>query len=106
MQNMNENTNGYPQANPAFNAPAAPVNRRVALANFEVEDRGGFLWGLLGFLSPIMGIIFFLFMRISLPRNARAVKIGIIIALVAFAVLLLLYIVIIALAAASASTLY
>jgi len=39
-------------------------------------DRGGFLWGLFGFLTPVFGLLVYLILRDIKPRTAKAVGIG------------------------------
>lgn len=41
-----------------------------------VDDNGGFLWGLLGFLVPLVGLVLWLIWRDERPNTARAVGIG------------------------------
>ncbi len=57
----------------------------------KVDDRGGFLWGLLGFLVPVPGLIFYLFMRKNFPRNAKACAIGIILGVAALVLFIVVY---------------
>jgi len=40
------------------------------------EDKGGFLWGLLGCCIPIVGLILFLVWKDSKPKTAKAAGIG------------------------------
>ena len=54
-----------------------------------VVDKGGFLWGLLGFCVPIVGLILFLVWRDSKPRTGKAAGIG---ALVSVIVSIVFYI--------------
>lgn len=42
----------------------------------NVQDNGGFLWGLLGFCIPIVGLILFLVWKNDKPRTAKAAGIG------------------------------
>lgn len=42
----------------------------------SVDDKGGFLWGLLGFLVPIVGLILYLCWQNEMPKNAKAVGTG------------------------------
>ena len=44
--------------------------------NAPVEDSGSFLWGLLGFCLPIVGLILFLVWKDSKPRTAKVAGIG------------------------------
>ena len=53
-QEMNQNTNGEPANN----------------------DKGGFLWGLLGCCVPIAGLILFLVWKDQKPKTAKAAGIG------------------------------
>ncbi|MBQ0005720.1 MAG: hypothetical protein KBS68_07675 [Clostridiales bacterium] len=50
----------------------------INLFSLEIEDNGGFLWGLIGFLNFILGIFLYLLMKNSLPKNANALKYGVI----------------------------
>lgn len=56
----------------------------------SVNDNGGFLWGLLGFCIPIVGLILFLVWKDQKPNTAKAAGIG---ALVSVILAVLLYIV-------------
>ena len=40
------------------------------------EDKGGFLWGLLGCCIPIVGLILFLVWKDTKPKTAKAAGIG------------------------------
>lgn len=42
----------------------------------EPEDKGGFLWGLLGCCIPIVGLILFLVWKDTKPNSAKAAGIG------------------------------
>lgn len=42
----------------------------------NVQDNGGFLWGLLGFCIPVVGLILFLVWKGEKPRTAKAAGIG------------------------------
>ncbi|MEC9485437.1 MAG: hypothetical protein UMR38_06140 [Candidatus Izemoplasma sp.] len=42
----------------------------------SVKDEGGFLWGLLGFLVPVAGLIVYLIWKDDKPLNARSAGIG------------------------------
>lgn len=42
----------------------------------ELEDKGGFLWGLLGCCIPIAGLILYLVWKDTKPKNAKALGIG------------------------------
>lgn len=53
------------------------------------EDKGGFLWGLLGFFVPVAGLVLYLVWKYDKPKTARAAGIGAIIS-VAFGVLCVL----------------
>ena len=44
--------------------------------NTNVEDKGGFLWGLLGCCVPIAGLILFLVWKDTKPKTAKAAGIG------------------------------
>lgn len=58
--------------------------------NTNVEDKGGFLWGLLGCCIPIVGLILFLVWKDSKPKTAKAAGIG---ALVSVILAILYYII-------------
>ena len=40
------------------------------------EDKGGFLWGLLGCCIPLVGLILFLVWKDNKPKTAKAAGIG------------------------------
>lgn len=40
------------------------------------NDKGGFLWGLLGFCIPLVGLILFLVWKDSKPKTAKTAGIG------------------------------
>lgn len=42
----------------------------------NVEDKGGFLWGLLGCCIPIVGLVLFLVWKDQKPKTAKAAGIG------------------------------
>ena len=71
------------------NENAAPVN-----------DKGGFLWGLLGCCVPIAGLILFLVWKDQKPKTAKAAGIG---ALVSVIIGVVYYIIMIALGIGIAS---
>lgn len=58
----------------------------------NVNDKGGFLWGLLGCCIPIVGLILFLVWKDQKPKTAKAAGIG---ALVSVILAVLYYVVII-----------
>ena len=57
-----------------------------------VVDNGGFLWGLLGFCVPVVGLILFLIWKDEKPLTAKAAGIG---ALISVGVGILYYIIVI-----------
>ena len=57
--------------------------------NENANDKGGFLWGLLGFCIPIVGLILFLVWKDSKPKSAKAAGIG---ALVSVVIVVIYYI--------------
>ena len=42
----------------------------------NVQDNGGFLWGLLGFCIPVVGSVLFLIWKDQKPKTAKAAGIG------------------------------
>ena len=42
----------------------------------NVQDNGGFLWGLLGFCIPVVDLILFLIWKDQKPKTAKAAGIG------------------------------
>ncbi len=58
--------------------------------NENANDKGGFLWGLLGCCIPIVGLILFLVWKDSKPKTAKAAGIG---ALVSVIVSVVFYII-------------
>ena len=57
----------------------------------EVEDKGGFLWGLLGCCIPLVGLILYLVWKDTKPKTSKAAGIC---ALVSVICLVIYYIVI------------
>lgn len=48
----------------------------------NVDDKGGFLWGLLGCCIPIVGLILFLVWKDNKPKTAKSAGIGAIVGVV------------------------
>lgn len=46
------------------------------MENNNLNDNGGFLWGLLGCCIPVVGLILFLVWKDQKPRTAKAAGIG------------------------------
>ncbi len=42
----------------------------------ETVDNGGFLWGLLGFCIPLVGLILFLVWKDTKPKTGKAAGVG------------------------------
>lgn len=42
----------------------------------SIKDEGGFLWGLLGFLVPVAGLVIYLIWKDERPNNAKAAGLG------------------------------
>ncbi len=59
--------------------------------NSGLKDRGGFGWGLLGFMVPIAGLILWLLWRDTSPRNARSAGIGALVQTILSVVFVILY---------------
>lgn len=57
------------------------------------EDRGGCLWGGLGFLIPIVGLILYLVWRTERPNTAKACGIGALVGVIIEVVLSILLVV-------------
>ena len=57
-------------------AVVCPYCKAPQMVRAEVSDDGGFLWGLLGFLVPVAGLVLFLDWKDSRPKTARAVGMG------------------------------
>lgn len=51
--------------------------------NGTPEDKGGFLWGLLGCCIPIVGLILFLVWKDTKPKTAKAAGIGALVCVIA-----------------------
>lgn len=49
----------------------------------NVNDNGGFLWGLLGCCIPVVGLILFLVWKDQKPKTAKAAGIGALISVIA-----------------------
>lgn len=60
------------------------LNKKTAVTTV---DEGGFLWGLLGFCVPIVGLILFLIWKDEKPLTAKAAGMGALIS-VGFSVLM------------------
>ena len=60
------------------------MNCGVALSKPKKEDKGGFLWGLVGFLVPILGLIFFIIWREEKPKTSKAVGIGALVSVILY----------------------
>lgn len=54
--------------------------------NNVVEDKGGFLWGLLGCCIPIVGLVLFLVWKDQKPKTAKAAGIGALVFVILMAV--------------------
>lgn len=65
----------------------------------NVQDNGGFLWGLLGFCIPVVGLILFLIWKDQKPKTAKAAGIG---ALVSVIIGVLFYVIAFVFAGAAA----
>lgn len=46
------------------------------------EEKGGFWWGVLGFIIPLVGIILFFVWRKSKPKKAKSLLIGAIVSII------------------------
>lgn len=57
------------------------------------NDRGGFGWGLLGFLVPVAGLVLFLVWRDEKPRTAKAAGIGALVSALLPVALVVLYLI-------------
>lgn len=58
--------------------------------NMQTEDKGGFLWGLLGCCIPIVGLILFLVWKDSKPKTAKAAGIGALVCVIAYVIFYIL----------------
>ncbi|MBD5556826.1 MAG: hypothetical protein HDQ95_16170 [Roseburia sp.] len=58
--------------------------------NMQTEDKGGFLWGLLGCCIPIVGLILFLVWKDSKPKTAKAAGIGALVCVIVYVVFYIL----------------
>lgn len=52
------------------------VNNSMNNQNSNIEDKGGFVWGLLGFFVPVAGLILYLVWKNERPKTAKNVGIG------------------------------
>ena len=67
-----------------------PLNQNLpkqAPNNFvpQIKDEGGFLWGLLGFIIPLLGLILYLVFKDSKPKTASSVGTGALVGAILFA---------------------
>ena len=58
----------------------------------NVQDNGGFLWGLLGFCIPVVGLILFLIWKDQKPKTAKAAGIGALVSVIIYVVAYILII--------------
>ena len=58
----------------------------------SLKDKGGFGWGLLGFLVPIAGLLLYLLWQNTHPKNAKAAGKGALWYVIISAILVVLYI--------------
>lgn len=68
----------------------------------NVQDNGGFLWGLLGFCIPIVGLILFLIWKDQKPKTAKAAGIGALVSVILAVVFYVILFVIVGVGAAAA----
>lgn len=61
----------------------------------NVNDNGGFLWGLLGCCIPVVGLILFLVWKDQKPNTAKAAGIGALVGVISGIVLYVIFFVII-----------
>lgn len=61
----------------------------------NVNDNGGFLWGLLGCCIPIVGLVLFLVWKDQKPKTAKAAGIGALVCVIVSVVFYIIYFVII-----------
>lgn len=61
----------------------------------ESDDKGGFLWGLLGCCVPIAGLILFLVWKDTKPKTAKAAGIGALVCAICYVVFFILYFILI-----------
>lgn len=66
---------------------SAPQNTPAA------QDKGGFLWGLLGCCVPIAGLILFLIWKDTKPKTAKAAGIGALVAAACYVLYIILVVV-------------
>ncbi|MBR1735961.1 MAG: hypothetical protein IJ736_02935 [Firmicutes bacterium] len=69
--------------------------------NNQLEDNGGFLWGLLGFCIPIVGLVLFIIWKDQKPATAKAAGIGALVSVILGVIFYAIYFVLILGAAAS-----
>lgn len=60
----------------------------------NVNDNGGFLWGLLGCCIPIVGLILFLVWKDQKPKTAKAAGIGALVSVIIWVIFYVIYFVI------------
>lgn len=56
--------------------PTCGTPQNVYPNNNVSQDKGGFLWGLLGCCIPVVGLVLFLVWKDTKPRTAKAAGIG------------------------------
>lgn len=83
------------ESQPVYQQAAAPV-----------VDNGGFGWGFLGFLIPLVGLILFLVWKDTKPKTAKAAGIGALVSVILSVVLSIIMVAFSVVMAASLSTYY
>jgi uncharacterized membrane protein YvbJ len=66
-------------SNTSFNT----YGQRMQTAFTDIKDDGSFVWGLIGFIMPMIGLILYLCWINTKPHNAKAAGIGALIAVIA-----------------------
>ena len=57
----------------------------------NVNDNGGFLWGLLGCCIPIVGLILFLVWKDQKPKTVKAAVIGALVSVIIWVIFYVIY---------------
>lgn len=58
------------------------VNNNMYNQNSNIEDKGGFGWGALGFFVPMAGLILYLIWKNERPKTAKSAGIGALVSVV------------------------
>lgn len=68
---LTEHTFFCPKCGAEINPTTPQTYQTYTVPPQQLNDSGSIIWGVLGFIFPILGLIFFLIWRNTKPRTAR-----------------------------------